>query len=81
MQVPLVEREHRAAIEGEKRRVEFAHVDVDLGELCPGNKLARSAVDGLLGKLESPVVATFGPQEIALDVEKGVGLGVLLDGG
>ena len=64
-------------VEREQRRVVHPELDVDLGELLPGDELARCAVDGLLRELEGPLDLALGTEEVALGVEEGVGLGVV----
>lgn len=54
---------------------------VDFGELGPGDELGRGAVDSLLSELERPIVLVFCSEEVALDVEEGVGLWVVLESG
>lgn len=42
-------------------RVIHPHINVNLRQLRPGNELARSTVDGLLGQLQCPFRFAFVP--------------------
>lgn len=58
----------------------LSHLNVHLRQLCPGDKLARCAVDSLLCELQGPVESALAAEEVALDVEEGVRLRGLLEG-
>jgi hypothetical protein len=80
MEIPLVEREHGARVEGEEGPVVLLQLDIGLGQLCPGDKLARSGVYGLLSDVTSPVGFAFAQEEVALGVERCIRQWIRLQG-